>query len=214
MPPPRAHPPKVSTPVQAPKPTPSTPSYASAARKPVRPSLIVSKKLTPEAMQPLASARHGCPEVSLSAARWTKNNNLVVVAGPDTTAHQLNSSSHFISNTLSTFLSHTPSDPLPVSAKENVRWSCLLINNLPTRVTATCGAYSPQECQDTLTCDNPVYRSLLVVTFEDPTGATLQELLGHGSLFAFGHQGHLKHWKQRPRAKAPAPPSDMPPVHV
>ncbi|KAH9047176.1 hypothetical protein EDB84DRAFT_1621272, partial [Lactarius hengduanensis] len=239
-------PPKASTPVQAPKPTPPTPSYASTARKPVRPSLIVSKKLNLEASQPLAvrhspsnicahlnaalSTRH--PEVSLSAARWTKNNNLVVVAGPDTTAHQLNASSHFISDALSTFLSHSSSEPLPISAKENVQWSRLLINNLPTGVTATRGAYSPEECQDTLARDNPVYRSLrltrlpswvkrpdgyaagssssLVVTFEDPTGSALRELLGHGSLFAFGQQGHLKRWKQKPRAKPSTPPTDRP----
>ncbi|KAH9017902.1 hypothetical protein EDB85DRAFT_1897447 [Lactarius pseudohatsudake] len=245
-PPPYAHPPKVLAPVQAPKPTHPTPSYASTTHKLVRPSLIASKKLTHEAAQPLAvhhspsdicahlnatlSASH--PEVSLSAVRWTKNNNLVVVAGPDTTAHQLNTSSHFISDTLSSFLSRSPSEPLPVSAKENVRWSHLLINNLPTGVTTTCGAYSPQECQDTLACDNPVYQSLrltrlpswvkhpdgyavnssssLVVTFEDPTGATLQELLSHRSLFALGHQGHLKCWKQKPHAKASLPPTDRP----
>ncbi|KAH8979444.1 hypothetical protein EDB92DRAFT_1955170 [Lactarius akahatsu] len=77
------------------------------------------------------------PEVTLSAARWTKNNNLVVIAGPDTTAHHLTSTSHFISDTLSTFLSTSADMPLPISAKENVHWSHLLINNIPTGVTAT-----------------------------------------------------------------------------
>ncbi|KAH8977005.1 hypothetical protein EDB92DRAFT_2004025 [Lactarius akahatsu] len=239
-PPPRA-PPKASAPVtKAPKPTPApttTPSYASATRKLVRPSLIVTWKHSDE-MAPLA-IRHSpsavCahlntaletahPQVTLSAMRWTKNNNLVVTAGPDTTAHHLTSASTFISDTLSSFLSTSADTPLPVSAKENVRWSRLLINNIPTGVSATHGAYSPQECQDTLARDNPVYRSLrlarlpswvkrpdgyaagssssLVVTFEDPSGVALQDLLAHGSLFAFGQEGHLRRWKQRPRAKA------------
>ncbi|KAH8989723.1 hypothetical protein EDB92DRAFT_1947171 [Lactarius akahatsu] len=243
-PPPHA-PPKVSAPVaKAPKPTPApttTPSYTSAACKPVRPSLIVTRKHTDE-MAPLA-IRHSpstvcahlnaalastTPQVTLSTARWTKNNNLVVTAGPDTTVHQLNAASTLISDTLSSFLSTSADTPLPVSAKENVRWSHILINNIPTGVTASRGAYSPQECQDTLTHDNPVYRSLrlarlpswvkrpdgyaagssssLVVTFEDPSGVALQDLLAHGSLFAFGQEGHLRRWKQRPRAKA-SPPS-------
>ncbi|KAH8983308.1 hypothetical protein EDB92DRAFT_1819558 [Lactarius akahatsu] len=134
MPPPRA-PPKVSASVpKAPKPTPvptPSPSYASAACKLVRPSLIMTRKHTDE-MAPLA-IRHSpsavCahlntalatahPEVTLSTARWTKN-NLVVIAGPDTTAHHLTASSHFISDTLSTFLSTSADTPLPVSAKEN-----------------------------------------------------------------------------------------------
>ncbi|KAH8979330.1 hypothetical protein EDB92DRAFT_1821073 [Lactarius akahatsu] len=249
-PPPRA-PPKVSAPVpKAPKPTSvptPSPSYASATRKPgpplqMRPSLIVTWKHTDE-MAPLA-IRHSpsavcahlnavltssTPQVTLSAARWTKNNNLVVTAGPDTTAHQLNSAATFISDTLSSFLSTSADTPLPVSAKENVRWSHLLINNIPTGVSATRGAYSPQECQDTLARDNPVYRSLrlarlpswvkhpdgyaagssssLVMTFEDPSGVALQDLLAHGSLFAFGQEGHLRRWKQRPCAKA-SPPSN------
>ncbi|KAH8979842.1 hypothetical protein EDB92DRAFT_1954587 [Lactarius akahatsu] len=154
-PPPRA-PPKASAPVpKAPKPTSvptPSPSYTSAARKPVRPSLIVTRKHTDE-MAPLAichspsaicahlnaALASSTPQVTLSAARWTKNNNLVVTAGPDTTAHQLNSAAAFISDTLSSFLSTSADTPLPVSAKENVCWSRILINNIPTGVTASCG---------------------------------------------------------------------------
>ncbi|KAH8991501.1 hypothetical protein EDB92DRAFT_1945836 [Lactarius akahatsu] len=210
-PPPRA-PPKVSAPVaKAPKPTPvptPSPSYASAARKPVRPSLIVTRKHTDE-MAPLA-IRHSplavCahlnaalemahPQVTLSAARWTKNNNL------------------FISNTLSTFLSTSADTPLPVSAKENVRWSHILINNILTGVTATRRAYSPQELPSWVKRPDSYAAgssSSLVVTFEDPSGVALQDLLAHGSLFTFGQEGHLRRWKQQPRARASPSNADGP----
>ncbi|KAH9033072.1 hypothetical protein EDB85DRAFT_2145113 [Lactarius pseudohatsudake] len=227
-PPPRAHPPKASALVPAPLPPPPTPSYASTACKPVRPSLIMSKKLNPEATQPLAVC-HSPSDICahLNAALSTSHPTVSLSAASSTPPP-----TYFISDTLSSFLSYSTSDPLPVSAKENVRWSRLLINNLPTGVTASHGAYSPEECQDTLARNNPVYQSLrltrlpswvkrpdgyavntsssLVVTFEDPTGSTLSELLGHGSLFAFRHQGHLKRWKQKPRAKPSIPPTDRP----
>ncbi|KAH8998065.1 hypothetical protein EDB92DRAFT_1941727 [Lactarius akahatsu] len=107
------------------------------------------------------------PGSSLSAARWTKNNNL-------------------------------PPTPLPLSPlllEITVRWSRLLINNIPTRASPSCGAYSPSKCQDTLACNNPAYEALkltrlpywvkhpdsyapgssssLVVSFEDLTGGIL-----------------------------------------
>ncbi|KAH8979949.1 hypothetical protein EDB92DRAFT_1954453 [Lactarius akahatsu] len=224
-PPPRA-PPKASAPVAKALNPPPLP----------RPPLPM---LLPPASRPSAVCTHlnaalktAHPQVTLSAARWTKNNNLVVTAGPDTTAHHLTSASTFISDTLSSFLSTSADTPLPVSAKENVRWSRLLINNIPTGVSATRGAYSPQECQDTLARDNPVYRSLqlarlptwvkhpdgyaagssssLVMTFKDPSGVALQDLLAHGSLFAFRQEGHLRRWKQRPRARASPSNSDGP----
>ncbi|KAH9159184.1 hypothetical protein EDB89DRAFT_2084472 [Lactarius sanguifluus] len=144
-------------------------------------------------------------QVSLSAARWTAKNNLVVVAGPDTTAHHLASASHFITTTLGVFLSHDPSSPIPIASRENVRWSRLLINGLPTGASATRGAFTPTECHDSLMTDNPVYWSLRFTQLPswDPDGSTLRTLLASRSLYAFGSTGDLKRWKSKPRAKTP-----------
>ncbi|KAH9014522.1 hypothetical protein EDB85DRAFT_2157353 [Lactarius pseudohatsudake] len=168
------------------------------------------------------------PGSSLSAARWMKNNNLVIVAGPDTTSQHLQKASAVLTKAVSHFIVADPSHPIPISVKENVRWSCLLINNIPTGVSSSRGAYSPSECQDTLMRDNPAYRTLsltrppswvkcpdsyaagssssLMVCFEDLMGLALRSLLGHKSLFAFGQAGDFRPWKQKPRAKPSSPP--------
>ncbi len=171
----------------------------------------------------LTDAHH---PVSLSAARWTAKNNLVVVARPDTLAYQLMQASHFISDTLSTYLSHN-SSPLPITLHENVKWSCLLINGIPTGVSSSCRPYTPSECLQALVADNPAFCTLcltqppswvrapstytagsissLVVAFEDPSRESLQLLLAGKTLFAFGHSGDLQRWKQKPHG--PAAPS-------
>ena len=41
----------------------------------------------------------------------------------------------------------------------------------------------------------------LVVAFKDPSGESLQLLLVGKTLFAFGHSGELRHWKQKLRGK-------------
>ncbi|KAF8258301.1 hypothetical protein EI94DRAFT_1708114 [Lactarius quietus] len=130
-------------------------------------------------------------------------------------AHHLNATSSFISDALSPFLSTDISQPLPVSVKENIKWSHLLINGIPTGVTDSRGAFEPSECHDALVVDNPIYRALhltqlpfwvwssssLVIVFEDPDGETLKALLTSRTLFAFGHTGKLKCWKQKPQGK-------------
>ncbi|KAH9009024.1 hypothetical protein EDB85DRAFT_2163464 [Lactarius pseudohatsudake] len=234
-------PPKAQTPVKASlKPPAQTPSFASVTKSPARPSLVLSpapgsspapavRKTPSEICAYLNDVLDGLfPGSSLSAARWTKNNNLVIVAGPDTTSQHLQKASTVLTKAISHFIAVDPSHPIPVSVKENVRWSRLLINNIPTGVSSSRGAYSPSECQDTLMRDNPAYRTLcltrppswvkrpdsyaagssssLVVCFEDPTGSTLRTLLSHRTLFAFGQAGDLRPWKQKPRAK----PSSLP----
>ncbi|KAH9026591.1 hypothetical protein EDB85DRAFT_2149033 [Lactarius pseudohatsudake] len=240
-------PPKAQTPVKAPpKPSAQTPSFASITKSPARPSLVLSpapnsSPTTAVRKTPSEICAHLngvlstlLPGSSLSAARWTKNNNLVIVAGPDTTSQHLQKASAALSTAVTHFIAANPSQPIPISAKENVRWSRLLINNVPTGVSPSRGAYSPTECHDTLIRDNPAYRTLsltrlpswvkcpnsyaagssssLVVCFEDPTGLALRTLLSHKTLFAFGQAGDLRPWKQKPRAKAPTTLSDRPPV--
>src|SRR6266702_612013 len=233
---PRAQPPIAPVPTPASCPAPS--SFASVVKAPARPSLVVAlRPSAPGADVPLAVRRtpqevvtHLNAEladsqhpVTLSAARWTAKNNLVVTAGPDTSAHQLMQASHLLSDVLSTFLSHD-SSPLPITTRENVKWSRLLINGIPTGVSSSRGPYSPSECHQALMADNPAFRTLrltqppswvrapstyspgsvssLVVAFEDPSGDSLCSLLGGKTLFAFGHAGELRRWKQKPRGKA------------
>ncbi len=233
---PRAQPPTAPTPTPASRPAP--PSFASVAKAPARPSLVVAlRPSAPGADVPLAVRRtpqevvtHLNAEladsphpVALSAAWWTAKNNLVVTARPDTSVHQLTQASHLISDVLSTFLSHD-SSPLPITSCENVKWSWLLINGIPTRASSSRGPYSPSECHQALMADNPAFQTLhfmqppswvrasstygpgsvssLVVTFKDPSGESLHSLLGGKTLFAFGHAGELQRWKQKPCSKA------------
>jgi hypothetical protein len=212
------------------------PSYSAAAKAPARPSLVISHRSstsdggdTPMAVkhQPaliiahLNTALRASPhQASISAARWTSKNNLVLTGGPDTTAHNLNSSSHFLSNVLSSLLAADQSAPVPISAQENLCWSCITINNIPTGVNLTRAAYTPQECHKALLVDNPVYRSLrvtrppswvqapssyptgssssLTVLFEDPSGQSLRDLLAQRTLFCFGNTGVVRRWVEKP----------------
>ncbi|KAH8979920.1 hypothetical protein EDB86DRAFT_2835628 [Lactarius hatsudake] len=226
------------TPAPPTRPTPlpaSKPSFASMAKTPAWPSLVVSlqspvaggpkplavrrrpQELVTHLNAVLASEGHS---VTLSAARWTAKNNLMVTAGPDTTAHHLTAASHLISDCLATFLS-ADNSPLPVQARENCKWARLMINGIPTGASLTRGPYTPSELHAALLADNPTYRKLrltqppswvraptsyrpgsissIVVTFEDPSGDSLHALLAERTLFAFGHSGELKRWKAKPR---------------
>ncbi len=224
-------------PPTAPAPTPvshpAPPSFASVVKAPAHPSLVVALRpsvsgadvplairRTPQEVvthlnTELADSSH---PVTLSAARWTAKNNLVITAGPNTSAYQLTQASHFLSDVLSTYLSHN-SSPLPVTSRENVKWSRLLINGIPTGASNSCRPYTPSECQQALMADNPAFRTLrltqppswvrapstytagslssLVVAFEDPSGDSLRSLLAGKTLFAFGHSGDLRRWKQK-----------------
>ena len=204
---PRAQPPTAPAPTPASHPAP--PSFASVAKTPVQPSLVVALR-TSTSGGDVPLAIHRSPQevvvhlnteladashpVTLSAARWTVKNNLMVTAGPDTSAYQPTQASHLIFESLSTFLSHD-SSPLPVTTRDNVKWSRLLINGIPTRASSTRGPYSPSECLQALMADNLAFRTLrlmqppswvrapstyglgsilsLVVTFEDPLGDSL-----------------------------------------
>ncbi|KAH9012453.1 hypothetical protein EDB85DRAFT_1900376 [Lactarius pseudohatsudake] len=155
------------TPTPASHPTPPPPTFASMAKIPARPSLVVSLR------PPVAGASHP-PAVrrsprrwsvtstpssaseghlaTLSAARWTAKNNLVVTAGPDTMAHHLTSASHLISKSLATFLSADHS-PLPVQTRDNCKWARLLVNGIPTGASPTRGPYSPSKLHAALLAD-------------------------------------------------------------
>ncbi|KAH9030054.1 hypothetical protein EDB85DRAFT_1891786 [Lactarius pseudohatsudake] len=195
---PCAQKPRALAPIPTPASHPPPPTFASLAKTPAWPSLVVSLRLLEvvgHLNTVLASEEH---LVTLSAAWWTAKNNLVVTAGPDTLAHHLTATSHLISDSLATFLSADQS-PLPVQARENCKWARLLVNGIPTRASNTCVPYSPSELHAALLADNPAYRGLrltlppswvraptsytpgsissLVLTFEDPSGSSLCSLL-------------------------------------
>ncbi|KAH8976623.1 hypothetical protein EDB86DRAFT_3095267 [Lactarius hatsudake] len=228
------------------RPTPppaSTPSFASVAKTPARPSLVVSLQ-PPVAGGPKPLAVRRSPQelvthlnailasedhpVTLSAARWTAKNNLVVTAGPDTTVHHLAAASHLISDSLTTFLS-ADNSPLPVLTRENCKWARLMINGIPTGVSPTRGPYTPSELHAAFLADNPAYRKLrltqppswvrapssytpgsvssIVMAFEDPSGDSLRSLMAEWTLFAFGHSGELKRWKAKPHPAGKGKPA-------
>ncbi|KAH9046399.1 hypothetical protein EDB83DRAFT_2523397 [Lactarius deliciosus] len=220
----------------APPPAPAPPTPPAPAPT-AKANLVISKARTPEGdgnlavwHSPAAICSHlnaalgpSPHQVTLSAVRWTAKNNLVVVAGPDTSAYHLSNVSHFISTTLASFLSQSLDTPLPISARENVRWSRLLVNSIPTRVSLSRGAFSSDKLHQALATDNPAYCSLrftqapswvrhpdsyqlgsassVVFAFEDPDGSVASGLLANQTLYAFGCAGSLKHWKVKPRAK-------------
>ncbi|KAH8993547.1 hypothetical protein EDB86DRAFT_3078583 [Lactarius hatsudake] len=184
----RLLPPQAQAPIKGPtKPPVCAPSFASAVKVPARPSLV----LTPA---PGSSPAPLC-------LQWTKNNNLVIVAGPDTMSHHLQKASAILSLTVSHFIAANTSKPISISVKEN----------------------------DALAHDNPAYQTLhltrlpswvkrpdsyavgssssLVLSFEDPMGDTLRTLLAQKHLFAFGQAGDLRVWKQKPCANASPPTS-------
>ncbi|KAH9052616.1 hypothetical protein EDB87DRAFT_1581649 [Lactarius vividus] len=159
----------IPTPPAKPTPPPRA-SFALAVRLPVQPSLVVTPHHTVGSLAPVGVRRNpqelithlnsmlleGGHAVTLSAAWWTVKNNLVLTAGPDTTAHHLNSTSHIISDSLAVFLSADTTSPLPVLAWDNCKWGCLTINGIPTRASLTCGPYSPFELHAALLTDNPM----------------------------------------------------------
>ncbi len=107
---PCAQPPTAPVPNPASRPAP--PSFASVVKTPAWPSLVVAlrpshsggdvplaiRRSPQEIVTHLNAELVDSPHpVTLSAARWTAKNNLVVMAGPDTSAHQLTQASHLIS---------------------------------------------------------------------------------------------------------------------
>ena len=154
--------------------------------------------------------------VRVSAAKWAPSGNLVVFAGPDTNLTQLQQSHHIITSAIEAALPQ----PVPLASRPNVKWSKLLINSVPTGVTASALAHSHEECHQALLRDNPSYRRLrvtqlpswvkkpslyepnssssLVVSFEDPDGSSLSSLLAARHLFGFGAQLTVRKWRQPP----------------
>ncbi|KAF8259482.1 hypothetical protein EI94DRAFT_1707072 [Lactarius quietus] len=210
--------------------TPS-PSFASAAASPPRPSLVVCldflnwNKGRPSPATLCSDINRvletlGNDQVRISAVKWTARDNLILTGGPNTTAHHLQQAAPLISQHFG------DTYPLyPPTIRPNVKWSKLLINNVPTGVTAEDKAKTPDECHAALVSDNPTYASLnitqkpswvrnpssypegaislLVVAFEDPDGSLAREILTKKVLYMYGHCATIRKWKQQPTTKTP-----------
>lgn len=105
---------------------------------------------------------------------------------------------------------------------------------VPTGVTTESGAYTPDQCQNTLIDENPSYASLRitqkpswvrtptsyapnsksspVVAFEDPDRIRKRELLAAKQLFRFGIGAKLEKGKQVPRPKDTDRANQLPPA--
>jgi hypothetical protein len=219
----------------------STPTYATLAASPPRPSAVLEMNGTQIQNRPrpadicelfnkqlLASPY---PQVSISAAKWNTRGNLIITAGPTTSAQQLNKVLPYLLKTLKASI---PEQGTSITARANVKWSRILLNRVPTGTSLTREAYTPNECHAALCAENPTYATLpitfrpswvrdpssytsdtvssLSFAFEDPDGSLASSLLTNKTLYIFGATAITKRWKQRPPTKKPpvTPSNDTP----
>ncbi|KAI9431266.1 hypothetical protein H4582DRAFT_2008317 [Lactarius indigo] len=106
-----------------------------------------------------------------------------------------------------------PSTTLLIQIRENVRWSRLAINGIPTGhvhlilpqnvmlpwpvTTLPTVSFAPRDPSWVRAPGSyaPGSVSSLVLAFEDPDGDTLRILLGQRNLYAFANGGDLRRWK-------------------
>ncbi|KAF8484257.1 hypothetical protein F5888DRAFT_1812166 [Russula emetica] len=180
-------------------PTPK-PSYASkASSKPANPSLVIMLS-------------HLAGNVDFTRPQPVEicnmlNNALSVTPPQPNTSQQLQIASPLITKAFMDAYSTTVTPFTPPHTRANVKWSKILINGLPTGVTDSRGAFTPDKCHTALASENPSYSPLiiaqkpswvkpphsftagssssLVMAFKDPDGSKARALLGAKHLYAF-----------------------------
>ncbi|KAH9018304.1 hypothetical protein EDB84DRAFT_1566504 [Lactarius hengduanensis] len=227
-PPPPEKPPQTGPPAK-PKTEVKAPSYAGTAALPPRPSVVISlsafdwteRKPTPAQLcssvnSALTASQH--EQVHISAARWTARDNLILMGGPNTMAHQLQLAipticQHFSEKLLG---SHDPTPP-PHQTKpkmvENSHQQPLIAEN-PTYAALTVTQRPSWVRSPTSYSVNTL--SSLVVVFKDLDGSLARGLMASKTLFIFGHCATLRKWKQQSHpskdkphtlpSKSPSPP--------
>ncbi|KAI0270912.1 hypothetical protein BGY98DRAFT_1100551 [Russula aff. rugulosa BPL654] len=189
---------KPTTPAKMP-PTQSPPStYASkASLKPANPSLVIT-------LSQLVSNPNFSQPRPVDICN-TLNNALNVTPHNQVRVSAL--TSPLISKAFNDAYSGTVTPFTPPHTRANVKWSKILINGLPTGVSDSRGAFTPDECNSALASENPSYAPLiiaqkpswvkpphsltaglsssLIVAFEDPDGSKARTLLGAKYLYAF-----------------------------
>ena len=162
-------------------------------------------------------------DVKISAIRYIKKGNLVVTAHHTTTQSQLNEATHNITS----YIKHNHKAnniifPLPdIKAWANVKWSKILINNVPVGSSPNQGLWTLEECHHSLCTHNPFYvklkvtqkpswvcqpstlqtgsHSSLVVAFKDPDGTAHHHLLNNQQLYILGVRAKVIRWKEKPQ---------------
>ncbi|KAL1698034.1 hypothetical protein EV121DRAFT_297637 [Schizophyllum commune] len=219
-----------------PPPTPPSPgSFAAAAskakpappRQPAPPKPAHPKPTLPSTAQHSPAPSKERPRLCIETEKERLTGNLVLFAGPETTAIQLLAATETILAALKSCI------PIK-SAGLVARWSKVVLPGIPTGVTDEHpNAFTPDECHAHLCDHNPIYRMLkvtqlpswvrdpesyeagssssLTFAFEDPDGTLLRQVLASCPLFAFGAVARAKRWKSKPRK--PTPPTQTSPPH-
>ncbi|KAI9431604.1 hypothetical protein H4582DRAFT_2062582 [Lactarius indigo] len=170
--PPHTPKPTQAGPLAQKKPKATAPSFANVTALPPRPSVVISlahldwKDNRPSPAQlctsinsALAAAQND--QVHISTVKWTARDNLVLMGGPNTMAHHLQLAiptihQHFSERIPASHDSH------PIHIRPNVKWSKILINSVPTGVSPTTSAHSPDTCHAALVSENPNYATLTI----------------------------------------------------
>ena len=141
---------------------------------------------------------------------------MVITGGPAVTPHTLQTAAPHISSIIPSIIPSQITSPLP-QPRANIKWSKILLNGIPTRVSEGRAPYTLDKCHIALAETNPSYFPLsimqkpswvhlpssypqgtissLSVAFEDPDGTKLKALLADRYLYAFGTRITVKKWK-------------------
>ncbi|KAL1672712.1 hypothetical protein EV122DRAFT_283689 [Schizophyllum commune] len=235
-------PPKPSrTPAQPkrkePTPTPPTPPHKQDSERPCLALILehptpvdAARAAAPAIVRKIGAALQASPlhsQVRVSAAKPSHAGNLVIVAGPETTAKELVAASDTIVAALK------PEYPICRTELVDV-WEQVVLDHVPTGVANDRpGAFTEAECNTTLAANNALYRQLelkmpprwvrdpssytpgsfssLTFAFRDPDGTMLRQVLASGTFFAFGAVAKVRRWKPKPRTpKTPTAPKSTP----
>ena len=153
----------------------------------------------------------------IAAAKWTAKGNLVLTASHNNTQLQLNLAGALLKKYATDIFNGAP------IVRTNVKWSKILINGVPTGASEDRAPHTPEQCHEALMAENPTYATLnvtqkpswvrppssyapnstssLTISFEDPDGAKLKELLAVKHLFIFGTAATTKRWETTPPTK-------------
>ena len=206
----------------------------TAHKPPLHPSVVVhtatndlTKRPPPHVIcntinESLKRSSH--PNICFSSAKWTAKGNIILTGGHTNTLQQIVAAKNSISKTIASNFPtiHTTANAPNITA--NVKWSKILVNNVPTGASNNQGPRNPDECHKALSINNPEYAALnitqrpswvkppnsyksnstssLVFAFEDPHGHVAQNLISSKHLHIFGTCATLRLWKDghSPRA--------------
>ena len=169
----QASPPKSTQSAQGKGPSPHPPpTFANVAAAKARASLVFDvgttsseqkfdSGLTADLNNMLQDS--GYEDVKLSASRYTKKGNLVLMAHQHVMQSQLNAATPTIHTLVLQVYKAAEIDTTNIQlppARANVKWSKILINSVPVGTREQ--PHTPEECHRSLVAHNPAYASLKV----------------------------------------------------